>query len=79
MGVRARDPPEGEELNPELSVPLSPRLPRGPERRTPTPGLARVSSEGSLPGSAWAAFTAGRGGQEMVVLATELSGLCGRT
>lgn len=79
MGVRARDPPEGEELNPELSVPPSPLLPRGPERHTPTPGLARVRSECSLPGPAWAAFTVGRGGEEMVVLATELSGPCGRT
>lgn len=41
MGVRARDPPAGEELHPELSVPPAPLLPRGPERPTPTPGLAR--------------------------------------
>nr|XP_060463143.1 serine/threonine-protein phosphatase 2A 56 kDa regulatory subunit beta isoform isoform X3 [Panthera onca] len=78
VGVRARDPLEGEELNSELSVPPSPLLPRGPERHTPTPGLARAGLEGSLPGPAWAAFAMGRGG-EMVVLATELSGLCGRT
>lgn len=79
MGVRARDPLEGEELNPELSAPPSPLLPRGPERHTPTPGLARVGLEGTLFGPLWAAFTVGRGGEEMVVLATELSGLCGRT
>lgn len=40
MGVRARDPPEGEELHPELLVPPSPLLPRGPERHIPSPGLA---------------------------------------
>lgn len=40
VGVRARDPVEREELNPELSVPLCPLLPRGPERHTPPPGLA---------------------------------------
>lgn len=49
MGVRARDPLEGEELNPELSVPPSPLLPRGPERHTYTwPCQSRL---GGLP--AW--------------------------
>lgn len=79
MGVRARDPPEGEELHPELLVPPSPLLPRGPERHLPSPGLARVGSEGALPGPAWAAFTVGRGGEETVGLATKLSGPYGRT
>lgn len=62
MGVRARDPVEGEALNPELSVPPPPLLPRGPERHTPTPGLAGVGLEGSLPGPERAASVRGRRG-----------------
>lgn len=44
----------------ELSAPPSLLLPRGPERHTPTPGLARVGSEDSLPSPVWAAFTGGQ-------------------
>lgn len=60
MGVRARDPVQREEFNPELSVPLCPLLPRGPGRR-PYPWPRQSALEGSLPGPAWALYC----GEEM--------------